>query len=55
MNTSSSPRAVNASGLGAVSGYESRCTCGLVLRSSLLPLLEADRSAHLAWHEKKGA
>lgn len=45
---------IPASQAGAIAGYESRCTCGIVIRSSLRPLAEADASAHLAWHQKQG-
>lgn len=46
---------VEASGPGALAGFESRCTCGLVLRSSLREALRADRVAHAVWHERQAA
>lgn len=45
--------AVEASGPGALAGFESRCSCGLVLRSSLRTILEADRREHGAYHARK--
>ena len=43
-----------ASRPGAVSGYECKCSCGLVMRSSLLTALHIDAAAHVAYHEKRG-
>lgn len=45
--------AVSASEKGALPGFKSVCSCGLVMKSSLRTLLEADRVAHLAYHAKK--
>lgn len=42
-----------ATGPGALAGYSSRCTCGLVMRSSLVSALEADRVAHRAYHDRQ--
>lgn len=39
--------AVPASGPGALAGFESRCTCGLAIRSSLLTIVQLDVQAHL--------
>ena len=47
--------AVPPSGPGALAGFESRCTCGLVIRSSLRSIAEADVREHVAWHAKKAA
>lgn len=47
--------AVPASEAGALDGFECRCTCGLVLRSSLLAGLRADAATHLSWHERQPA
>jgi hypothetical protein len=47
--------AVEASRPGALPGFEARCSCGLVLRSSLLTALEADLAAHAAWHARQAA
>jgi hypothetical protein len=52
-STCSSLVAVSASGKGAISGYESRCTCGTVIRSSLFSLAQSEANAHLAWHARK--
>jgi hypothetical protein len=44
-------RQVPPSGPGALAGYESRCSCGLVMRSSLLTIIRADVRDHLIWHD----
>lgn len=36
-----------------LAGFESRCSCGLVLASSLRTALEVDRAQHVAWHARK--
>jgi hypothetical protein len=46
---------VPASRVGALSGFETRCSCGLVISSSLRTLAEQDAAAHLAYHARKGA
>jgi hypothetical protein len=46
---------VAASSAGSLSGFECKCTCGMVLRSSLRTILEQDAAAHLAYHARKGA
>jgi hypothetical protein len=46
-------RPVPPSGPGAISGFESRCDCGLVIRSSLLTIIRADVNEHLAYHYQK--
>lgn len=51
-HTQSAIVAVLASGPGALSGFESRCTCGLVLRSSLPVAAQNDVHAHAAWHAR---
>jgi len=38
---------------GALDGFESTCSCGLVMRSSLLIILEQDRREHGAWHARR--
>ena len=50
----SSPAPVAASGPGALAGFESRCSCGLVLRSSLLQALRNDVADHVRYHGRKG-
>ena len=52
--TTTDPVAVPPSGPGALSGFESRCSCGLVLRSSLLQALRNDLADHARYHERKG-
>lgn len=42
-------QAVEASGPGALAGFESVCSCGLQIRSSLLTIAEADAAEHLRW------
>lgn len=46
---------VPASREGALSGYETHCSCGLAIRSSLRTIAEADAVAHLDYHARKGA
>jgi len=46
--------AVPASQPGALAGYESRCTCGLVIRSSMETIIRQDVWEHAAWHAKRG-
>lgn len=46
--------AVPASGPGALAGFESTCSCGLVMRSSLRTIIEQDVREHAAWHAKRG-
>lgn len=43
-----------ASQPGALDGFEARCSCGLVMRSSMRSLLDADVAAHAAYHERRG-
>jgi hypothetical protein len=45
---------VAASGAGALSGFECKCSCGMVLRSSLETLLRNDAAEHSAYHTKRG-
>lgn len=45
---------VAATQKGALDGFQSTCSCGLVMKSSLLSLLEQDVAAHVAWHQKRG-
>lgn len=47
--------AVAPSTTGALAGFECRCSCGLVLRSSLRSCIERDAREHVAYHAKKGA
>lgn len=47
--------AVAASGPGALAGFESRCTCGLVIRSAFRGMAEADVREHAAYHAAKAA
>jgi len=50
IGTVSDPKAVPASGPGALPGFEATCTkCGLVLRSSLRAALQADSISHSKW------
>ena len=46
--------AVPASGPGALAGFESRCSCGLVIRSSLESIARQDVWEHARWHARKG-
>lgn len=39
---------------GALDGFECKCSCGLVMRSSLRSLLEQDVAAHAAYHTRRG-
>jgi hypothetical protein len=55
MHTQTQIVAVPASGPGALSGFEARCTCGLVMKSSLRSLIQADTAAHAAYHTRKGS
>src|SRR5262245_58759916 len=47
--------ATPASGPGALDGFEARCSCGLVMRSSLRTLLEQDVADHAAYHARRAA
>ena len=49
----SSPVPVPASGPGALSGFESRCSCGMVLRSSLIQCLRNDIADHVRYFSSK--
>ncbi len=49
----SPPRPVGPSGPGALSGHEARCSCGLVMRSSLETILFCDIMEHGFWHQAK--
>jgi hypothetical protein len=42
-----------ASGPGALEHYSSTCTCGMVLASTMLTLVQADVVAHLRYHERQ--
>ena len=58
METPSTPTqtaivAVPASGPGALPGFESTCSCGLVMRSSILTSAQLDVQQHAAWHTTK--
>lgn len=46
--------AVPASGPGALAGFQSVCSCGLTIRSSLETLARQDVAEHARWHEKRG-
>ena len=48
-------RATEASGPGALDGFEATCSCGLVMSSSLRSALEADVASHSAWHSRRQA
>ena len=52
-HTTTTIQAVGPSGPGALSGFESRCSCGLVLRSSLLQALRNDVADHVRYHEAR--
>jgi hypothetical protein len=47
--------AVAASRKGALDGFECRCSCGLVISSSLRTIAERDAAEHLRYHERKGS
>jgi len=47
--------AFKATERGALDGFECKCSCGMVLRSSLRTLLISDANAHAAYHEKQAA
>lgn len=50
IGTVTDPRPVEASGPGALAGFEATCTkCGMVLRSSLLAAIQADSISHSRW------
>jgi hypothetical protein len=49
LHTPTAVIAVAPSGPGALAGFESRCPCGLVIRSSLRTIAEADVREHVAW------
>jgi hypothetical protein len=54
MNVSLTPLvAIPASQAGSLSGFETRCSCGLIIRSSLRTLAEQDAAEHLRYHAKK--
>ena len=38
---------------GALSGFEARCSCGLVMRSSLLTIAQFDVRDHARYHETR--
>lgn len=46
---------VEASGPGALAGFESRCSCGLVIRSSLETIAQRDVYEHAAWHAERAS
>ena len=48
-HTTTTIQAVGPSGPGALSGFESICSCGLQIRSSLLTIISADVADHLRW------
>lgn len=48
------PVAVGPSGPGALSGFATRCSCGLEIRSSLATIAAADAVEHVAWHRGRG-
>lgn len=54
-HTPTAIEAVPASGPGALAGFESRCTCGLVMRSSLLTIVTLDVADHLRYWEREAA
>jgi hypothetical protein len=47
-------RRVAPSGPGALSGFETACSCGLVIRSSILSMVRADLVGHQSWHLAMG-
>lgn len=51
-HTSTAPTTFSATEAGALNGFQSHCTCGLTMKSSLLSALELDRKQHAAWHAK---
>ncbi len=38
---------------GTLDGFKATCTCGMVLKSSLLNCLRHDIAAHAAYHSKR--
>lgn len=47
--------AVAASGPGALPGFESRCSCGLVMRNAFRVNVELDVRQHVAYHEARAS
>ena len=48
------PQRFTATEPGALDGWETTCSCGLVLRSSLSKdCLQSDVLAHMAWHAEQ--
>lgn len=44
-----------ASQPGAVSGHEARCSCGLLMTTSLgLTEIQFEAARHIEWHQKAG-
>jgi len=53
VNTQTPIKAVPPSGPGALAGFESTCSCGLVIRSSLETIARQDVAEHQRWHARK--
>ena len=49
------PEAFEASTTGALAGFESRCSCGLVMRNAFRVSLGLDVRQHVAYHEAKAS
>lgn len=54
LHTQTAVVAVPASGPGALAGFESVCSCGLQMRSSLEVNVILDKAQHARWHESQG-
>lgn len=48
------PAPTPPSGPGALAGFSTRCSCGLVISSSLATAAAADAVDHVAWHRARG-
>jgi len=44
-----------ASHTGTLDRFETRCTCGLVIASSLETLAQQDAHQHMEWHKRQEA
>jgi hypothetical protein len=47
--------AIAASSTGALAGFESRCSCGLVMRNTIRVNVELDAREHVAYFAAKAA
>lgn len=53
LHSPSAPAAIPASGTGALAGFESRCGCGLVIRSIFEREVARDAADHVAYMAAK--